>query len=500
MRKFLLFLSVLFFCLCGYAQVKIYDVNLSAVVDKKYEGFEKGSTIRVSRIVCETVRDTLSVLNRGYKTFRYVQVDDRLVPYTNKLGESLSFEYKTIQDIWNAQFVSEIFPVLFEKGAQKKLRYDMEQDVLEYVDKFNLESRLYQDPYLESYIYSLVSKIVPDSLLDGRQLNIKLMILNDNSLSMGMFANGLLMTTTGFLSCLHSEDELVAALSHEIAHLILNHQMQNVNKEVTRKNRAEFWAAVLTGVTAVAEGVAAANSDYVPGLATAGMAMVSSAVASQVIDRLGMKYNHDQERAADNISRQILSVLQYNTNALATVLSNIKAEMDSRGSYEPYFESYTHPALVERIGLLGEPQFIEDPAFEKKISFVITRVAQARYDMGHFRETIDLVNQNIENEVAVSDDYLLKAHCLLAIQDNEQSNREVLDLIYRAKELKPSDINIYKTEILAYLRLNDRATALRLLQEYDALLGNPSAWGDLSWVGAELDWSRNMQIKLKGGM
>lgn len=95
MRKFLLFLSVLFFCLCGYAQVKIYDVNLSAVVDKKYEGFEKGSTIRVSRIVCETVRDTLSVL-RGYKTFRYVQVDDRLVPYTNKLGESLSFEYEVI--------------------------------------------------------------------------------------------------------------------------------------------------------------------------------------------------------------------------------------------------------------------------------------------------------------------------------------------------------------------------------------------------------------------
>ena len=228
--------------------------------------------------------------------------------------------------------------------------------------------------------------------------------------------------------------------------------------------------------------------------------MVSSAVASQVIDRLGMKYNHDQERAADNISRQILSILQYNTNALATVLSNIKAEMDSRGSYKPYFESYTHPALVERIGLLGEPQFIEDPAFEKKISFVITHVAQARYAMGHFRETIDLVNQNIENEVAVSDDYLLKAHCLLAMQDNEQWNREVLDVIYRAKELNPSDINIYKTEILAYLRLNDRATALRLLQEYDALLRNPSGWGDLSWVGVELDWSRNMQIKLKGGM
>ena len=62
------------------------------------------------------------------------------------------------------------------------------------------------------------------------------------------------------------------------------------------------------------------------------------------------------------------------------------------------------------------------------------------------------------------------------------------------------DSSVYKTEILAYLRLNDRATALRLLQEYDALLRNPSGWGDLSWVGVELDWSRNMQIKLKGGM
>lgn len=500
MKKFLLFLSVQFFCLCGYAQVKSYDVNLSAVVYKKYEGLEEGSTIRVSRIVCETVRDTLSELDDQYKTFYYMEVDGQLIPITSKIEKRLHFMYETVQDVWNAKIISKVLPVIAKKGYQRDLRFDMGQDALEYMNRLNMEGAIYHDSYLENYIYSLISKIVPESSLGRCCVDIKLMIVNDNSLNMGMFSNGLLMVTTGILSNLHSEDELVAALSHEIAHLMLDHQVQNVNEEVARKNRAEFWAAVLTGVTAVAEGVAAANSDYVPGLATAGMAMVSSAVASQVIDRLGMKYNHDQERAADNISRQILSILQYNTNALATVLSNIKAEMDSRGSYKPYFESYTHPALVERIGLLGEPQFIEDPAFEKKISFVITHVAQARYAMGHFRETIDLVNQNIENEVAVSDDYLLKAHCLLAMQDNEQSNREVLDVIYRAKELNPSDINIYKTEILAYLRLNDRATALRLLQEYDALLRNPSGWGDLSWVGVELDWSRNMQIKLKGGM
>lgn len=95
MKKFLLFLSVQFFCLCGYAQVKTYDVNLSAVVYKKYEGLEEGSTIRVSRIVCETVRDTLSELDDQYKTFYYMEVDGQLIPITSKIEKRLHFMYET---------------------------------------------------------------------------------------------------------------------------------------------------------------------------------------------------------------------------------------------------------------------------------------------------------------------------------------------------------------------------------------------------------------------
>lgn len=500
MKKSLLLLSLLFSFLCGYTQVRTYDVNLSAVVDKKYEGLEEGTEIRISKIVSETVRDFETELKDQYQTSYYMQVDGQLVPVTNKIGKRLRFKYETVQDVWDAQIISKVLPVLEKKGLQKDLRFDMSQDVLEYMNRVNVEGIIYHDPYLENYIYSLISKIVPKSSLGGCRADVKVMILNDNSLNMGMFSNGLMTVTTGLLSCLHSEAELVAVLSHEIAHLMLDHHVQNVNKEVARKKSAEFWSAILTGVTAVAEGVAAANSNYVPGLATMGMAMMSSEIASQVIDRLGMKYNHDQEREADNMSRQILATLQYDNQALAVALSNIKAEMDNRGSHDPYFESYTHPALVERIGLLGGSQFIDDPAFEKKISFLVTDVAKNRYNIGQFRKAIDLVNQNMENEVAVSDDYLLKAYCLLAMYDNEHSNREVLDLLDRAKTLNPSDINIYRTEILAYLRLNDRATALSLLQEYDTLLRNGSGWGDLSWVGAELDWCRNMQIKLKGGM
>lgn len=500
MKKFLLFLSVLFWYLCGYAQVKTYDVDLSAVVDKKYEGLEEGTTIRISKLVSETVIDTSPELEAQYKTSYYMEVDGLLIPITSKIEKRLHFMYETVQDVWNAKIISKVLPVIAKKGGQRDLRFDMEQDALEYMDRVNVEGLVYYDPYLENYIYSLIAKIVPKRALAGRHVDVKLIILNDNSLNMGIFPNGLLMVTTGLLSCLHSEDELVAVLSHEIAHLALDHHIQNVNKAISRKSRAEFWSAVLTGATAVAEGIAAAKSDYVPGLATMGMAMVSSSIFAQVIDRLGMEYNHEQEIEADNISRRVLSVLQYNPNALATALSNIKTEMENRGSDEAYFESYTHPALIERIQLLGGPQFIEDPDFEKKISFVITNIAQYRYEIGHFREAIDLVNQNMENGVAVSEDYMLKAHSLLALYDDEMSNQDALALIHRAKELAPSDINIYKFEILAYLRLGDKATARRLLQEYDAILRSVPDCSVSNLVNSEMIWSRDMQIKLDGGM
>ena len=500
MRKILLCVLLAISSLCGYAQVYSYQVNLSAKVLKDYKSLKAGDSVKITQLVCENVAEVYSYT--GYTSTKrkyYIQADKEMVLITDKIEDRFRFEYNTPQDIWDSEFIK-LGLIWGKRNLQKELRFEMEQDVLEYMNRLRVEGVIYNDPYLENYIYGLIAKIAPEKYLDGREIDINLMILNDNSLNMGIFSNGLLMITTGFLSCLHSEAELVAVLGHEIAHLALDHHIQNVNKEVSRKNRAAFWSALLTGATAIAEGVAAANTNYVPGVATMGMAVLSSSIASQIIDRLGMKYNHDQEREADEIAKHILATLQYDTNALATALSRIQEVLEDKGYDKIYFASYTHPSLVERIQNAGEVNPLLDPNFEKKISFVITNMAHNKYGEGHFKETIDLVEQNMRNDVATSEDYMLKANCLSALYNNERSNNEVLALIHRAKELNPTDIDIYKAEILACLRLGDRSTALRLLQEYDSILANVSGCSVAGFLNAEMSWSRDMQIKLNGGM
>ncbi|MBQ8501557.1 MAG: M48 family metallopeptidase [Bacteroides sp.] len=399
---------------------------------------------------------------------------------------------------------------LEKKGIQNSLRAEMEKDALEYISKVKAYGLEFNDPYLENYIYSLIAKIAPVTIVDGRPGNVNLLILEDATLNACIYPNGTLVINTGLLSALHSEDELVAILSHEIAHFILDHSIDNVNKNKARQKRAEFWAALATGVAAVAEGVVASqNKYYVPGAATLGVAMMASTIASNVIERLGMKYNQDQEYEADNLAIQILTLLNYDKNALATALNRIEDQMLIERSNAMYFASYTHPALIERINKAGKAQKDISQQFEKEVSFAVTSTARMKYEDRRFRQALTYATQNIENQVATAEDYIIKANCILALRNDMQSNTQVIELINTAKSLDPTNINIYKAEILANLRLKDRNKASDLLNSYHSKLEEMRSqlneiksgvfWETTNrFINVEQEWSNRMRIKLQG--
>ena len=147
--------------------------------------------------------------------------------------------------------------------------------------------------------------------------------------------------------------------------------------------------------------------------------------------------------------------------------------------------------------------------FEKLISFAITNVASMKYEDRKFRQCLPLVSQNIENGIALADDYILKANCLLAMQNTEQSNLEVLQLISIAKSLDETNVNIHKTEILAHLRLNKKEEAMTLLSDYIGIISSmneqlnaiesDNTWDRYkSYIGNEKKWAKQMLIKLRG--
>lgn len=512
MKKHLILLTALFIAILTNAQS--YKVNLDATVTEKFKNYEKGSKVKISSIgnylgSNSSNQDTYDSDYYKLEKEYYIVINNDTIPYSNKIEDRFFFQYNDIQDLWNIHIIVNVLDELQRKGIQENLRSEMEEEALSYINKQKEYDMEFNDPYLESYIYSLVSKIAPQTLIDGRPGNVNLLILENPAMNAGMYSNGTLVINTGLLSALHTEDELVAVLAHEIAHFVLDHNIQNVNAAVARKKRAEFWAGLATGLTAIAEGVAAVKSNYyVPGGATLGMAVLSSSIASQIVDRLGMKYNSEQEEEADMVAIQVLELLGYDKNALSTALNRMKEIMVQERSNVMYFQTYSHPALIKRIYSAGKPQDVANQRFEQEISFAVTSTARMKFEDRRFRQVLPLVEQNIINGVATSEDYILKAHCLLALHNNEQTNMEVLEMINIAKSLDETNINIYKVEILANLRLKKYAISQELLAQYVQKLNEMEIHlkdieSDITWdanykfIVSERDWANRMEIKVK---
>ena len=490
-------------------QAQIAPVDMEFNVIKSYAGWKANTKIQISGV--QHVTEVLDNNSAPEERFFLIEKGDHSRhEVKSRFDGALEVIPKSPDDIWNYYTIGSVLNMIQKKGFQTSLRNELEDDAIEFIYRLENDGRAFSDPYLENYIYSLVSKIAPTTLVDGRPGNVNIVILNDEEQNAFTFSNGTIVITTGLLSILHSEDELVAILSHEIAHFVFDHSIANINAAIKRQKRAEFWAAVATGVAAAGE-VYAASKDpyYIPGAATIGTAVISTAIASSYIKQQGMEYNHEQENEADEAAIKILELLGYRKEALATALSRMRNIYLEERSNASYFTSYTHPSLNERIKKLGTPSKTNDSKFEKMVSFAVTSVAAKKVSNRRFRQALGLVDQNISNGVGIANDYIMKASCMLALRNDDQSNNDALSCVLTAKQLDPLNINFYKPETIALLRLNRKQQASDTLEEYRKALKNASAqlkeiesdevwayWN--SYFSKEDIWANNMLIKLKG--
>ena len=500
-KIFILLITLTF----NYSYGQIFDIDLQATMVKSNGPWKKGSKIHIKKFVHKVVSDG----TYGIQEFFYLEDSNgQQVEINSKVDDCFDFEYKSVQDFWDAAIITNVLHSLKKKGFQYDLRLEMEDDALQYIHEIKKRDLELNDPYLNTYIYSLIAKIAPSKLIDGRPSNINFVIQENPDINACCYPNGTIVINTGLLATLHSEDELVAVLAHEIAHFILDHSVQNVNEAVSRQKRAEFWSSLLTGLTAVAEGyIAYRTGYYIPGAATIGMAAITSSIASQILERLGMKYNHSQETEADQFALQILKILGYDQNALCTALTRIKNEYVNERNNAVYVHSYTHPALTRRIRKLGTAVLERNKQYEQMVSFAVSSVAMMKYSDKRFRQCLPYVCQNIENGVGTADDYILKANCILSTKNDNISNNEAISLINTAKQLDEDNINIYKSEIIATLRIDDKHKASELLNQYIKILDNynidninsDSTWDAIrDFIISEKEWAKNMSIKLRG--
>lgn len=380
--------------------------------------------------------------------------DIKLLPTTNSLEE-----YWQIQNIMSLPRLSRFYNIY-------EARSDMEYDAYNYNSKLEDYGLLLDDPYLESYVYGLVSKISPKQRPDGFPYGIKVVFIKDETTNISITNNGILSINVGMLAAMHTEDELIAAISHEMAHFVSNHSLINIQKSELRKSRAEFWAGFATIMAAATETYAASQGVNTYGSLTLNTAIISTAITSDIIERIGINYDKEQEKEADLSARYALKLLNYDTNALATLLSNIEKQKTEEFNWsESAYISKSHTTLSERIEYCGTPYKRTDKNFEIKVSSAITSTATLKYLNGRFSQALKYVSLNISNGVGSADDYNLKAQCLIKLYDDEKNNKEAYDAILKANELNPN-IDNRKTEIILLLRMNKVQNTIETLNGY----------------------------------
>lgn len=403
--------------------------------------------------------------------------------------KKIDYEINNLKDFWQNQAVkNEVYENLLKYGFQYDLRRDWEEEALKYLNELEQNNLTFEDSYLENYLYSLTYKLYPGSINDGRPgiLNVKLMIANAPNAF--IFPNGTMILTTGLLSTINSEEELIAIMAHEVSHFVLDHSTININKAIQRQKNAEFWAAFVTGLAAATELYASSkNEHYFPGALTYSTAILSFNLASAFTERLGLKYSRDQEIAADKCAVELLKYLKIDPTALSSALAKIKDYCIVTGNYYALTGNGSHPNISERISLIGKPNSFTSSKYDKLISFVNTTNAINEFNNKHFNACQNLVNRNINAGVPTEDDYVLKAMTNLYLYDNLEKNLESLELINKAKNLNVAPmINIHKQEALVLIRLNKNTEALIALKTYSDKLDQ--ALNDIESIKNENSW------------
>jgi len=427
--------------------------------------------------------------------------------------KDLIFDVKDSKNFWFDQAIKgNVYGNISKNPAlfQYDLRKEMELDALDYLEKLEENHLILEDRFLENYLYSLVYKIYPGSLEDGRPGIVNVTIVKDVDPNAFICPNGSMIITTGLLTIINSDEELIAVMAHEISHFVLDHAVINVNKATQRQKRAEFWAAFATGLAAASDiYLASQNEYYVPGALTYSTAVLSYTIASEINARLGLQFTREQEIEADNCTVELLKLNQIDPTALSSVLNKIKNYCIINGDYYSISGEGTHPALAERIKNIGVPKDFPSSSFDRTFSSIISLSAILEFNSKHFKACQNLVNRNIKAGVPTEDDYILKATTNLYLFNNDEKNNEALDLINKAKALNISPtINLYKQEALALIRLNRNQDAIKAFENYLSSIDqwyidldkikNERSWAlTKDYLDKEKEWTAKMIYKLQ---
>ena len=408
MKKVLLTLFVIFVLSPTlYAQLK-----QEGVVNRKFDFFQVGDTVQVLGIKKNEVSNRTQYLVKNSYTNVLVN-EDRVDLISNDFSfwEKLWFEKRALD--------------ISEKGWQSENRQALHEDAMNFYEEVKSNNLIFEDELLYDYIYQLIFKIHPGYLLKDKNRVFHVVILKSTEPNYFSFENGMIVLTTGAISMANNEKELAKMLTECISHVVLDHNLINLNLAIRAENRARTWGTIAT--------------------------FASAAVLAYGNERNGTYYNFDD---ALNLGLAASYMTMEN-------LQRIGAKYDQE-------QNVLIQKVVEDFWSEHSKSFNEnDILFMAKTSNTVSYTAWQEYHSKNYEYALQLAERMEKSGMATEDEFFLLSKLYRKLGNDLDSNLQALTYLEEARKLAPKKLKDLDLDAgLIYMRMDDLAKAQVAFQSY----------------------------------
>ncbi len=385
--------------------------------------------IAVKNVSNFKVGDTVQVLGIHANNNKYLIKDMYGKSFVNPNRIELIQSDKV--DYWEELWFKNRAADIASSGWDNEVRDILNEEANEYYQNALQSNIVYEEELLNDYLSQIILDIHPKPLNKGMHKHFKLVIIKSAIAESFTFENGMIILTSGLLSNLESKSDLVHLLTTHIAHLVLEHNLENLKKEIKSENRAIIFSNLATVVAAAGSAYAAIEHDiYLDPYLPQDVGLATYFVSKSLMSSAGANYSHIQVNKAWEAKKNFL----------------IDSE-DLTWHNEPEFHAYMAP--------------------------VISLTAWQEYHMKNYSRSISLVEKLHKNQLAMEEDYLLFSKLLRNTSNSEQSNLKALEYLVIAQKMsKTLLIDLDKEAALIYLRMKDKENAEIALKNYKSGLND----------------------------
>lgn len=192
-----------------------------------------------------------------------------------------------------------------------------------WMQKLRASNAVCADPIINSYLNHLGQQLIVHA--DVKSFNFMFFCIEDYSINAFAFFGGHIGIHKGLILAAQNENELAAAIAHEIAHISQEHLIRQIIKN------KQFIPITVAG--ALASAILGVPDLMIPILATHEQRMIN--------------FTREHEQEADNIGMQLLADAGFEPQSMATLFTRMRQNTQYNANIPEYL--LTHPVFETRI-------------------------------------------------------------------------------------------------------------------------------------------------------